>query len=246
MNARNTVYNLGFAVLAWLGLLLAAIYAGAADSGVWNTANNTVTYSVFVDPVELGPEFLKSTTVGLTQFNAEVAATQDGGIASQYTLTKVVLGLDSTVYGTISFKNNSAATVNPTYYYSGYSRLEYDANTTANETYTHNLAIGTVASGATVSKTINNLGSGAVTSPDITSDLAGFIGAGNANTTLYFPVSGTFYSGGVDFTTTVAVQGKATVSATYYYNYEPIPEPSTLALLAMGGVVVILRRRRAI
>jgi hypothetical protein len=246
-SSRSTVYNLGFALLTWLALvLLAVIGARAADSVVWDTANNTVTYYTDVDPVELGPEFMKSTTVGLAQFNAEVAATQGGGTASQYTLAKVVLGLDSTVYGSITFQNNGTATVTPTYYYSGYSRLVYGDLTTAQETYDHPLALGTVASGERVSKTLDNLGSGAVSSADITSDLAGFIGAGTATTTLYFPVSGTFYSGGVDFTTTVAVQGRATASVTYYYNYEPIPEPSTLALLAMGCVVVMLRRRRAI
>jgi len=213
----------------------------AAESVVWNTANNTVTYTIRVDPAELGPEFMKSTSVFLSKFNATTAATMDGGNASDYTLAKVVLGLDSTVYGTITFKNNGAATVSPTYYYSGYSRLKYGSNTTANETYDDPMALGSVANGATVSANINNSGSGAVLSPDITTDLSAFVGTDTIATTLYMPVSGTFYSGGVDFTTTVAVQGMADVSVTYYYNQ--VPEPNSLALLGLGCAALLARRR---
>jgi hypothetical protein len=214
---------------------------------VWNTELNTVTYSVLVDPVELGPEYRTSTQVDLSQFNAAVAATQDGGNASQYSLTKVVLGLDSTVYGSFTFQNNGVATVHPYYDYAGYSRLEYGSYSTANETYSSGYNLGNVATGVQVSRTINNAGSGAVSSPDITSGLSGFTGTDTAATTLYFPVSGSFSSGGVDWTSTVAVQGKATVSVTYYYDYAtPVPEPTSLALIGLGVAVVALRRRRAL
>ena len=211
----------------------------AAETAVWDTSNNSVTYSTTVDNLTLGST---PTDVSLSQFSAAAAAGQEGGSSGQYTLARVVLSLDGTVYGTVQFQNNGPVTVNPTYDFSGYSRLTYGGYSTDREYYDGNaVSLGSVATGAQTSIGVNSFGTGSVSTPNITSALAGFSGTDTISASLYFPVGGLFSSGGTDFTTTLALRGLANVSVTYYYS--EVPEPSSLAMLGVGCVAILSRRR---
>jgi len=118
--------------------------------------------------------------------------------------------------------------------YGGYStdREYYDGNA---------VSLGSVATGAQTSIGVNSFGTGSVSTPNITSALAGFSGTDTISASLYFPVGGLFSSGGTDFTTTLALRGLANVSVTYYYS--EVPEPSSLAMLGVGCVAILSRRR---
>lgn len=213
----------------------------AAESVLWNTANNSVTYSTSINNLTLGST---ATLVSLSQFNSQAVAAQEGGSAGQYTLSSAVLTLDGSVYGTIVFHNNGPISVSPTYDFSGYSKLTYGAYSTPKEYYDGNaVALGTVDPGAEVSVPVSSSGDGAVSTANITSALASFIGSSTIETSLYFPVTGLFDSGGTVFTTTLALRGSADVSVTYSYAYDPIPEPTSLALLGFGCAALLTRRR---
>lgn len=227
-------------IRTFLVLLLPLSFAHAADTGIWDTSNNSVTYSVSLSNFEVGS--LDPFQVNLSQFNAAAAATREGGSAGDYTLTSAVLSLNGAVFGSVIFENNGPTTVSPVYDFSGSSRLTYGGYSTGREYYDGNsVAMGSVAPGGQASADVSSTGTGAVSTPSITSALAGFLGDGTIATSVYFPVSGNFYSGGTDFTATIALLGSADVSVTY--GYTQVPEPSTLALLGFGCVTVLMRRR---
>ena len=82
-------------------LLMAAVplsLVRAADTGVWDFDNNTVTYSASVDNISLGVGDVAG--VSHSQFITAWAAAQGGGSASDYTLLYAVLTPDGTLHGT--------------------------------------------------------------------------------------------------------------------------------------------------
>jgi len=226
-------------IRALLVAMIPLSFVRATETATWDTANNAVTYAVSVDHISLGTD---PVYVALSQFNAAAAATQEGGSAGDFTLTRVILSLDGSVYGSILFQNNGPVAVSPTYDFSGYSRLTYGGYSTGREYYDGNIvSLGTVASGSQVSSPVSSSGDGAVSTPDITTALSSFIGGNTITTSVFFPVGGLFGSAGTDFTTTLALQGLANVSVTYYY--DQVPEPSALALVSFGCAAILTRRR---
>lgn len=223
-----------------LTLLLAIAplsFLHAAESAVWDTANNTVTYSTSVSGIALGGGAVQA---DLSKFNSVAVAAEEGGDAAQYTLSRVILSIDGTIYGNIYFHNTGVAPVTPSFQLAGgQSSLAFGSHVTGTETFGEAVPIGSVVSGAEINQSINMQGSGAVSTPSITSDLASFTGTGTMATFVTINGNGYFSSAGTSFQNTVSVLGSANVSVTYEY----VPEPSTLTLLGVGCVALLTRRR---
>jgi hypothetical protein len=73
-------------------------------------------------------------------------------------------------------------------------------------------------------------------------DMAWFIGAGTFTLPGFTQTQLLIVGGGGNITATLSTIAGAAVQV--QYTYIPIPEPSSLALLALGGAVILLRKRR--
>lgn len=229
----NRILRLLLIVIAPLSLL------HAAETAVWDTSNNSVTYSRSVDGIALGGA---ATQVALSQFNAASVANEEGGNANQYTLSRVVLAIDGAVYGTVYFHNTGATTLTPSFRVSdGASSLTFGSHVTATETYGQAVPLGSITPGGEITSGVNMTGTGGVSTPSITTDLASFIGTGSIQTFITFLGDGYFASAGTSSETLISVLGSANVSATYYYS--EVPEPTTLTMLGVGCVAILSRRR---
>lgn len=227
-----------FIAICIVSMSLSATFA--AESADWGTPGQ-VTYSIFIDSIQLGDEAL-SKEINLSQFNSATVAQSRGGNANDYTLSSVVLTMDGTIAGTVEYVNNSSIDNTPKFKISGSSALMFDNVSTLGENYTQIITYPTIAAGDKYTTPISVVGTGAVRTPEITADLQRFIGNGTIATYADFPVDVFFSVYGSDYTSTIAVMGKADVSVTYYYN--TVPEPSTLALLGFGCAVILIRRRK--
>lgn len=226
-----------------LSVVFFSIQAFAATT--WDLENNRVTYSVFQDNFQLGSKITQS--VSLSQLNLSEVAQQEGlGTAANYTLASVVLSMNGTVYGTIYLKNNNASPVEPTFKVMGSSKLSFGATATSSQSYYQEVEIGTIASRAEYSGNVTVQGSAPPSSVSITQDLERFLGTGTIETVGTFPVDGYFASAGSDYNTVISLQGKADISVTYNYEYSSVPEPTSMALVAMGCAALALRRKRVI
>lgn len=228
--------------ICWgIGLMIGMFVLHVSAAQSYQTAGNYVTESVFQDNFSLG----QSENVYLSQLDLNEVASREGvGTAANYVLSSVVLSMNGVVYGSIYFKNNSVSPVSPSFRVLGESRLTFGTAVTPDESYSKTTPIGTIAPGGEYTEQINIMGSATPKEVTITDDLQRFLGAGTIETIASFPVDGWFSSGGTDWTSTVALQGKADIAITY--NYEYVPEPSSVALITLGCVVLALRRKRII
>lgn len=212
-----------------------------SETAAWDLANNTVTYTVSSTFGMNTP-----TAVSLSQFDASDVALQEG--SGEYVLSKVVLTLNGSISAVLSYQNTTASSqavavqnVGGGSYFT-YSPLSL---TSATENYSIQHNFGTVASGATVTAgdptPLQALGSGAVSSGFITSDLNSFIGSADISTVVTFDLMGWIW--GAEGLKNETLVRSADMSVTYYYDV--VPEPSTSALACLGSAVLLLRRRRA-
>lgn len=229
--------NRNLSVIFFTAIL--ALGAHAADTGVWDTQNNTVTYSATANNIVLGPG--GTVNIALSQFDTATAASEAGGDAGDFSLLYAVITLDGSIQGTIDYFNNSANTTNPKLYIFGSSQLTYGAYTAGPESYA-TVNLGSVAPGGSlVGHAINSPGTlGSVSTPDITADLQQFLGSGTIVTVADFTEVDPALTIGNDQSGSINLLGFAEVSVTYYY--EQVPEPTSLSLLWLGCAVLALRR----
>ena len=236
--------------------MLLPLIAGAAESTVWDLDNNVVTYSDTVSGIALNT----GTTLDLSQFNSVNVANAEGvGNSSEYTLTKVVLTIDGSLSGLVEFENETASSAaSVTVYLSdgpmtpGWSEVSFDGasateNYTAQQTFSNVAADDDVApdwAGADYGAyNVDCDGTGAGSSGDLTSDLTAYIGDGTITTDVDF--HGTFTAAGLPSgsQTITDVYGDAAVSVAYYYDYTPVPEPTSVAFLSLCVMFLAMRRR---
>jgi len=227
----------------------------AAETVSWG--EGTVTYS---DSVHMALESATQ-TLNLSQFNAAAVAAEKGGSANEYTLTKVVFSINGSISGVVEFENESTSVAQGVSVYASdrndpsgnklvWSQVRYGGYS-AVENYDPYKFFSTVGADSDVDPDwagddygrfdVNDAGTGAASSADITSDLASYNGTGQLVTSVDF--QGVWTAENLPNSVLRSdVYGDATVSVTYYYS--GVPEPSTLALLGFGCAALLTRRRR--
>jgi len=220
---------------------LVALTGISQAAQVWDIANNSVTDSrtiVFNTPGT-------ATISDILKFNS-ASAVAAGEAAGSYVLTSVILTITgSDMSGTFSFNNTYATpgTVYSANYAAGQGLIFTAAGATTSQSMTHTfnggnpLAIaGFGFANETFAPTM-----GAAGSKTLTTGLDAFTGTGNlesssANLSAQMTDSkdAGLFSGSL-------ANGTAGLSITY--NYTLVPEPTSMALLALGCAVLGMRRR---
>lgn len=227
----------------------AAVAAQASPTVTWNSAqwtSGSVTYSGTASGVDAGGE---SAALAFNKFNSEGAATQLGQ-AGTYTLTSVVLSIDGSIAGTFSYQNTqaNAGKVYASGLNNSTTRFVLSANSkSASEYYSYTVVADgdtpiSVAGNTTVTRNLPNTTAPGVAATTINSDLATFIGYDTYSGSAYLRASQSTDSD-AGISSMVTASGSANFSVTYYFNYTPVPEPNTLALLGFGGIAMLIRRR---
>ncbi|MFO7936333.1 MAG: choice-of-anchor E domain-containing protein [Kiritimatiellia bacterium] len=230
------------------------------QSTVWDLNNNVVTYSDNVTGMALESA---TRTVNLSQFNSvNVANAEGAGSSSEYTLTKVILSIDGSISGNVKFENESPSTANdvtvtlydfanPAGNGQAWSQVSFNGNN-ASESYSYSRSFDEIAADSDADPdwagddyrnlTVNENGTGEALSGDITSDLQAYIGSGNISTEVDFQGQWSF-DNLPNNQSIVDVYGDAAVSVSYYYDYTPVPEPTSAVFMSLGLIILALLKR---
>ncbi len=213
--------------------------AVAEDTGVWTAGQ--VTYSISRSSIEVGPG-TDPLAIAVSQFNAATAASRLGGDAAGYTLTGVILSIDSSVSGTFWYRNTSTTTRNVSVEFAGGGSLDMYGSSTGVETFGQTVNLGAVAAGNETTYNFNLAGSG-LRQTSLSDGLAEFLGSGDVYAYAdYTSLRLTPLVSGSNQTQT-DWQASAQVTVTYTFDYNVVPEPSSALLFGAGAAVLLLRRR---
>lgn len=219
---------------------LVALTGIAQAAQVWDIANNKVTDSRSIN-------FNNTGTLAITdilQFNSATAAFEEG-VAGSYVLTSVTLAISgSSMAGSFLFLNTlpTSGVITSASFDAGQGLTFTAAGSSTMQTMTYTaLGLPITMDPNSSFEQFFNPEMGVPGSRTINSGLAAFTGTGNlADTSASF--SAKTLSGG-DAGTGVIGYGSGVANFSVTYNYALVPEPTSMALLALGCAVLGLRRR---
>ncbi len=223
-------------------LLLAVLplsFSHATETAVWDTFNNTVTYSDSAAGIISYGDIM---SLSLSKFNSDNAISAGAASGITYTLSKVILSIDGQIAGEFSYFNSQTSSRDVS---SSALRSMTAFTLTANAidareyfAYTvPNMPI-TVDAGATVTRVFASEGSGGTTTITDALRLSDFTGNGTFVSSVSLQAEDTTTKQSGIFSGLTA-SGNASISVTYQY----VPEPTSLALLGMGFAAILTRRR---